>query len=166
MVWVAMSAEAHFIALPVVGDAAARRPRWRAAQSLGLRGLSEPVQITIMLAVEFGLMIVVSSSSLNLSRFLAMRLAHFTPGCTRPWARKTRFAGTNHLVTCPNPPHWEWKGRCSIITSRRAGSHGRLQRLGLEIPRMTWFDWGGFLAAWVLVGCLIALFGIWLATLR
>ena len=30
-----------------------------------------------------------------------------------------------------------------------------LQKLGLEIPRMTWFDWGGFLAAWVLVGGLI-----------
>ena len=30
------------------------------AGSLGLRGLSEPVQIIIMLAVEFGLMILVS----------------------------------------------------------------------------------------------------------
>jgi hypothetical protein len=44
-------------------------------------------------------------------------------------------------------------------------AYGRLQILGLEIPRMTWFDWGGFLAAWVLVGGLIALL-IWLAALR
>ena len=29
---------------------------------------------------------------------------------------------------------------------------------------MTWFDWGGFLAAWVLVGALIVLL-IWLAGL-
>jgi hypothetical protein len=39
-----------------------------------------------------------------------------------------------------------------------------LQELGLEIPRLSWFDWGGFLAAWVLVGGLIGLL-TWLAGL-
>ena len=37
-----------------------------------------------------------------------------------------------------------------------------LQRLGLEIPRLTWFDWMGFLAAWMVVGGLVGLL-IWLA---
>ena len=31
-------------------------------------------------------------------------------------------------------------------------AYRRLQKLGLEIPRLSWFDWAGFLAAWVLVG--------------
>ena len=43
-------------------------------------------------------------------------------------------------------------------------AYPRLQRLGLEIPRMTWFDWGGFVAAWLLVFALIVLL-IWLAAL-
>ena len=32
-----------------------------------------------------------------------------------------------------------------------------LQRLGIEVPRMTWFDWGGFVLAWIFVGALLAL---------
>jgi hypothetical protein len=32
-----------------------------------------------------------------------------------------------------------------------------LQRWGIELPRMTWFDWGGFVLAWILVGALLAL---------
>ena len=36
-------------------------------------------------------------------------------------------------------------------------AYGGLQKLGLEIPRLTRFDWGGFLAAWLLVGGLIGL---------
>ena len=35
------------------------------------------------------------------------------------------------------------------------GVYAGLRPLGLEIPRMTWFDWGGFLAAWLLVGVLV-----------
>ncbi len=58
LVWAVMSAEPPSIAIPVVGPAA--RAVLGAAGSLGLRGLSEPVQIIIMLAVEFGLMILVS----------------------------------------------------------------------------------------------------------
>ena len=40
-----------------------------------------------------------------------------------------------------------------------------VQELGLEIPRFTWFDGVGFLAAWVLVGGLIGLL-VWLSGLR
>ena len=59
-------------------------------------------------------------------------------------------------------------GMEGIVLDYRKSSrfaYPRLQKLGLEIPRMTWFDWGGFLAAWVLVGGLIGLL-IWLADLR
>ncbi len=69
---------------------------------------------------------------------------------------------TSLPLSCPNRPRWAWRGLRSIIASRRGSRIRRLQKLGLEIPRMTWFDWGGFLAAWVLVGGLIGLL-IWLA---
>ena len=36
-------------------------------------------------------------------------------------------------------------------------AYRRLQELGFEIPRLSWFDWGGFLVAWVLVGGLVGL---------
>ena len=44
-------------------------------------------------------------------------------------------------------------------------AYARLQVLGLEIPRLTWFDVVGFLAAWVLVGGLIGLL-VWLSGLK
>jgi hypothetical protein len=36
-----------------------------------------------------------------------------------------------------------------------AYAHRSLQRLGVELPRMTWFDWGGFVLAWIFVGALV-----------
>ena len=39
--------------------------------------------------------------------------------------------------------------RCSITASRRAWPTEVYNELGLEIPRLSWFDWAGFLAAWV-----------------
>ena len=58
LVWGIMSADPSGIAIPVVGPAA--RAVLTAAGSLGLQGLTQPAQIIVMLAVEFGLMIVVS----------------------------------------------------------------------------------------------------------
>jgi hypothetical protein len=39
-----------------------------------------------------------------------------------------------------------------------------LRRFGIEIPRLTASDWGGFVVAWGTVGGLIALL-VWLASL-
>jgi hypothetical protein len=39
-----------------------------------------------------------------------------------------------------------------------------LQKMGIEVPRLSATDWGGFLLAWATVGGLIALL-IWLASL-
>ncbi len=39
-----------------------------------------------------------------------------------------------------------------------------LRKIGIEIPRMSFIDWAGFLAAWLTVGGLIALL-VWLASL-
>ena len=57
-------------------------------------------------------------------------------------------------------------GRTDADIVRRASALGyrALQPLGIEIPRLTWFDWGGFAFAWIFVGALIGLLA-WLASL-
>jgi Na+/proline symporter len=160
LVWVVMSAEAPFTALPVVGPA--MRHLLGVADSLGLRGLSDSVQIIVMLAVEFGLMIAVSL--VTQPRDLAV-LGPF-------YARLHTPVGKEDEVRWDEPtgdlPESATLGMEGVLLDYRKASRfacGRLQRLGLEIPRMTWFDWGGFLAAWLLVGGLIGLL-IWLDALR
>ena len=51
-----------------------------------------------------------------------------------------------------------------LLDYRKASAFGYawLQRWGIEVPRFTWFDWGGFVAAWVLVGLLLLMLR-WLA---
>ncbi len=159
LVWVVMSTDATSIALPVVGPAA--RGLVGAAESLGLRGLSDSAQIIIMLAVEFGLMIVVSL--VTQPRDLAA-LGPF-------YARLHTPVGKEDEVRWNEPPHdlpesatLGMEGALLDYHKSSRFAYRRLQKLGLEIPRLTPFDWGGFLAAWVLVGGLIGLL-IWLAAL-
>jgi hypothetical protein len=160
LVWAVMSAEPPNTAIPVVG--LAPRAILGIAGSLGLRGLNEPLQVIVMLAVEFGLMILVSlvTRPRNLST-----LGPF-------YARLHTPVGKEDEVRCDEPhddsPESATLGMEGITLDYRKSSrfaYPALQKLGLEIPRMTWFDWGGFLAAWVLVGALIVLL-IWLAALR
>ena len=160
LVWAAMTAEPPSIAIPVVGPAS--HGVLLAAGSLGLRGLTEPVQVIIMLAVEFGLMILVSL--VTTPRDLSA-LGPF-------YARLHTPVGKEDEVRWDEPPdelpESATLGMDGTVLDYRKSSrfaYPRLQKLGLEIPRMTWFDWGGFLAAWVLVGALIVLL-IWLAALR
>src|SRR5262249_30879074 len=58
VVWGLMSAESPGAAIPALGPTV--QTVLNAAGSIGLRGLSQPVQITLMLATEFGLMILIS----------------------------------------------------------------------------------------------------------
>ncbi len=160
LIWAVMSAEPPGIAIPVADPAA--RAVLGAAGSLGLRGLNQPIQVIIMLAVEFGLMIVVSL--VTQPRDLSA-LGPF-------YARLHTPVGTEDEVRCDQPPddlpESATLGMEGIALDYRKSSrfaYPRLQKLGLEIPRLTWFDWGGFLAAWLLVGGLIGLL-IWLAALR
>jgi Na+/proline symporter len=131
------------------------------AGALALRGLSEPQQILIMLATQFGLLVLVSL-------------------CTRPldlrvigpfYARIHTPVGKEDEVRWDDPPHdlpeAATIGLEGVVLDYGKSSrfaYRRLQELGLEIPRLSWFDWGGFLAAWVMVGGLIGLL-TWLAGL-
>ena len=67
-------------------------------------------------------------------------------------------------MTCPRPLQSGLMGVAFDYRKSSRFAYRRLQELGLEIPRLSWFDWGGFLAAWVMVGGLIGLL-IWLAGL-
>jgi hypothetical protein len=152
-----MSADTSIAAIAVVGPAA--RVLLDAADALSLRGLSEPHQVIIMLGVEFGLLVLVSL---------------LTPPRGRPildpfYARLHTPVGKEEEVRWEDPPGdlpesatLGLEGmRLDYRKSSRFAYRG-LQVLGLEVPRLTWFDWGGFLVAWLFVGGLIWLL-TWLA---
>ena len=57
---------------------------------------------------------------------------------------EVRCEATSHAL-----PESATLGMDGIVLDYRKSSrfaYASLQKLGLEIPRMTWFDWGGFLA--------------------
>jgi Na+/proline symporter len=160
LAWAVMSANPSGISIPVIGPAA--RGLLDAAGSLGLRGLSEPVQIIIMLAVEFGLMILFSL--ITRPRELSA-LGPFYARLHTPVGKEAEVLCDEAPENAPESSTLDMDGIALDYRKSSRFAYTRLQKLGLEIPRMTWFDWGGFLAAWVLVGALIVLL-IWLAALR
>jgi Na+/proline symporter len=158
LVWAVMSAEPTGIAIPLMAPAV--RAAVGAAGSLGLRGLTEPIQIIIMLAAEFGLMILVSL--VTRPRDLAT-LGPFYARLHTPVGKEDEVQSDEPPHDLPEPATLGMEGLVLDYRKSSRFAYPRLQKLGLEIPRMTWFDWGGFLVAWVLVGGLIGLL-IWLAS--
>jgi hypothetical protein len=130
-----------------------------AGEALSVRGLREPQQIMVMLVTQFGLLVLVSL-------------------CTRPfdlsalgpfYARLHTPVGKENEVRWVEPPQdlplSATLGMGGVVLDYRMTSrwtHQRFQGMGLEIPRLTWFDWAGFLAAWLGVGGLIGVL-TWLA---
>lgn len=132
---------------------------------LHLRDLSKSTQILVMLLVEFGVLILVSLLTRPQSR---EQLNFFFARLLTPVGREQEFA-------CPGPgssgpgdaalPEYATLGLDGpALDYARASSMGyrALQRFGIEIPRLTALDIGGFLAAWCFVGMLIVLLA-WLA---
>ena len=161
LVWAVMSAEPPSSAIPVRRSGRATRSS-SAAGSLGAARVERAgADHRSCSRVEFGLMILVSL--VTRPRDLSA-LGPF-------YARLHTPVGKEDEVRWDEPPHdlpeSATLGMEGIVLDYRKSSrfaYRRLQKLGLEIPRLTWFDWGGFLAAWVLVGGLIGLL-IWLAGL-
>jgi Na+/proline symporter len=154
LVWALMNApspKGGSVASVIDGPAQTART---AVRALALHDLSEPKQILIMLATEFGLLVLVSL-------------------CTRPpdplmidpfYARIHTPVGKEEEVRWDDPPHdlpeaatIGLEGVAFDYSKASKFAYGRLQRFGLEIPRLSRFDCGGFLAAWILVGGLIGL---------
>ncbi len=160
LVWAVMSTEPPGSAIPIVGPFV--QAVLGAAGSLGLRGLGQPIQVIIMLAVEFGLMIVVSL--ITRPRDLST-LGPFYARLQTPVGKEDEVRWEEPPNDLPESATLGMEGIALDYHKSSRFAYPRLQKLGLEIPRMTWFDWGGFLAAWVLVGGLIGLL-IWLTALR
>jgi Na+/proline symporter len=114
--------------------------------------------ILAVLAVEFGLMVLVSlytrpQDRAQLDPFFARLL---TPVGHEDEVRKPDAGIEFDAVAGEDMPlDYEKAARFGVASIRRHG---------IELPRLGLIDWGGFLAAWVMVGALIALL-IWLASL-
>ena len=144
-------------AIPAVGPAAqssSTRP-----DALWLRGLSEPRQIIIMLAVEFGLLVLVSL--LTRPRDLSI-LGPFYARLHTPVGKEDEVRWDEPPSDLPESATLGMEGTSLDYRKSSRFAYPGFKSFGLEVPRLTWFDWGGFLAAWVLVGGLIGLL-IWLA---
>ena len=124
-------------AIPALGPAA--RALLDAAGSLGLRGLSEPIQVIIMLAVEFGLMIVVSL--VTRPRDLSA-LGPFYARLHTPVGREDEVRWDEPPRDLPESATLGMEGTSLDYRKSSRFAYPRLQELGLEMPRMTWFDWG------------------------
>jgi Na+/proline symporter len=160
LLYAAMSLEpSAFNHLPALMPAAAGFARF--ADALMLRALDEPTRILLVLAVQFGVLIAVSLLT------PAPRRDQLDPF----FARLLTPVGRENEVRCEAPPA-ELPESATLglegirLDYQKAAAFGypALRRWGIELPRLTWFDWTGFVAAWVLVGALIALL-LWLARL-
>jgi Na+/proline symporter len=118
---------------------------------------SQAFQILLMLSVEFSLLILVSlltrpHPDSQLDPFFA-RL-HTPVGMEQKFRKQTHNIAGDAAVTPVAKT-----ADAMILDYRKASvyAYPGLQRLGVEIPRMTWIDYGGFLLAWGLVAALIGL---------
>jgi Na+/proline symporter len=127
----------------------------------GLREWPEPAQIVLRLAVQFGLLFVVS---LLTPAPRASRLDPFFARLLTPVGREDEVRLETPSGTLAESATLGMEGLLLDYHKACKFAYQPLRRLGIEIPRMTWFDWAGFVAAWVLVGGLIV-FLLWLARL-
>lgn len=124
-----------------------------------LQGLPRPIGILIMLVVEFGTMILASL----LSR------PQDTGTLNAFYARLHTPVGQEQDLACteanPDMPDVFTLGMHGITLDYERASmyaYTELRRYGIELPRMTFMDVGGFVFAWFVVGVLIVLL-VWLA---
>jgi len=122
---------------------------------------SEPVRVLATLAVQFGALIVVS---LLTRRPTAERLDPFFARLLTPVGRENEVLLVNQDVELHESATLGMDG--IVLDYQKASRFGYagLRRMGIELPRLTRFDFAGFLAAWGLVLMLITLL-YWLAGL-
>lgn len=159
LVWTAMTVPATVKSGSSALDAAAGQ-LVHFSQALRLRDLDKPAQMLLMLTVEFGVLILVSLLTRPQDR---ATLDFFFARLLTPVGREQEFS-LDHAGD-PLPECATLGLEDSALDYRKASVLGyrTLQRFGIEIPRMTALDLGGFAAAWCFVGMLIALLA-WLAS--
>jgi Na+/proline symporter len=123
--------------------------------------LDESAKILLMLGTQFGVFVAVS---LLTAPQLAAQLDPFFARLHAPVGREQEFA----LPAIPEAFGEEaalgLHGLALDYERTSPLAYQGLRRLGIEIPRLSATDWGGFLVAWATVGGLIALL-VWLASL-
>jgi Na+/proline symporter len=125
-----------------------------AGKMLHLRDVSKPTEILITLATEFGLLVLVS---LLTRPHAAGRLDPFFARLLTPVGKEPEVQWTDAPADLPESATLGMDGVRLDYRKSSAYAYQGLQRLGFEVPRMTWFDWGGFVLAWIFVGALLAL---------
>jgi Na+/proline symporter len=124
-------------------------------------GWSEPVRVLATLAVQFGALIVVS---LLTRRPPSERLDPFFARLLTPVGRENEVLLATQDAALPESATLGMEGILLDYQKATRFGYAGLRRLGIELPRLTWFDCAGFLAAWGLVVMLITLL-YWLAGL-
>jgi hypothetical protein len=133
-----------------------------AAAVLNLCGLSESYQVIVIVVVEFGLLIFVSVMTRPRD---PETLGPFYARLHTPVGREDEVRRDAVAEVLPESATLGMEG--VLLDYRKSSQFAckQLQRFGVEVPRMTWFDGLGFLVAWALVLALVGLLA-WLAGLR
>jgi len=158
--WFAMEFEPTMLSTLPGGTALGER--WvNILNTLHMRGHSDAMKIMLMLGSQFGSLILIS----------LITPSQPTEQLDAFYARLLTPVGREEGIARPEPAgaaeHLGLGLHGTILDYNQASHFGipALQRIGVEIPRLTTFDVVGFLAAWVLVGAMIALLAV-LATLK
>ncbi len=117
-----------------------------------LRDVSKPVEILTMLSTEFGLLILVSLLTRPHDKH---RLDAFYARLLTPVGKESEVQWTDAPAELPESATLGMDGVTLDYRRSSAFAYRGLQRWGLELPRLTWFDWGGFVTAWIFVGALL-----------
>ena len=123
--------------------------------------LSRPMEILIMLGAQFGLLAVVSLLTRPQPR---ERLDPFFARLHVPVGREEEFAAVLPAESFHEEAMLGLHGVSLDYEKASQLASPRLQRLGFEIPRLSFSDCAGFAGAWATVAGLIALL-VWLSAL-
>jgi hypothetical protein len=124
-------------------------------------GFDKSTQVLLMLAAQFGVLVVVSLVTASQP---AAKLDPFFARLHTPVGRESEFAAIETPGLFTEEASLGLYGPALDYQKSSQFAYAGLQKLGIEVPRLSLADWGGFLLAWVTVGGLIALL-VWLASL-
>lgn len=115
---------------------------------------SKPLQILVKLACEFGLLIFFSRVTRPRPQ---LTLDAFFARLHTPVGKEPDVSWDSPPADLPESATLGLDGQLLDYEKSSRYAYPSLQRLGIELPRLTFLDWAGFLAAWLLVFGLIGL---------
>lgn len=125
-----------------------------AGAMLHVRGVTKPIEIFITLSTELALLVLVS---LVTRPHADSRLDPFFARLLTPVGKEREVAWTDAPAVLPESATLGMDGVRLDYRKSSVYAYRGLQRFGIEVPRMTRFDWGGFVLAWIFVAALLGL---------